>query len=216
MLVFALGLSLSANVGAEVLLAMEMRRPYRSLDHHQRILRVARWVACSMGFLLLGCFNASVIVLIAFALFSVTAATDLETCRIPPDGFTYGSVLILIALAFVAGGLPKLRDVVVAQAMCFLVMVLAVTFARAASPGDIKVLMQYGATCGSLPVVMAGLLAETVLRLGLLVCIVGHALWVKNNRRGAITRGLHMRLPHAPVAWMGVLAALIAQGLGWI
>jgi hypothetical protein len=180
------------------------------------MLRLTRWVACSIGFLLVGCFNASVTVLIAFALFSVTAATDLETHRIPPDGFTYGSVLLLITLAFVAGGLPKLRDVVVAQAMCFVVMVLAVVFARAASPGDIKVLMQYGATCGSLSVVMAGLITETVLRLGLLICILGRAMRMKSDRRGAITRGLHMRLPHAPVAWVGVLAALVAQGAGWL
>ncbi len=214
--VFALGLSLSANVGAEVLLGMEMRRPYRSLNLRRRMLRLARWVACSLGFLLLACFNASAIVLIAFALFSVTASTDLETQRIPPDGFIYGAVSILIALAFITGGLTSLRDIVVAQAMCFVVMVLAVAFARAASPGDIKVLMQYGATCGSLPVVIGGLLAETVLRLGLLVCIIGRAMRMKDDRRGAITRGLHVRLPHAPVAWVGVLAALIAQGTGWI
>jgi hypothetical protein len=186
------------------------------MDRRQCYLRMSRWAVCSLGFGLLGCFNPSVLPLIAFTLFSVTAATDLETRRIPPDWFTYGSVLVLSALAWMAGGVPGLRDVIVAQTLCFVGMVLAVVLARAASPGDIKVLMQYGATCGSLPVVMAGLLVETFLRLGLVLCIAGNALRVQGDRRGALSRGMRIRLPHAPVAWFGVLVALIAHGAGLI
>jgi hypothetical protein len=150
------------------------------------------------------------------ALFSVTAATDFETHRIPPDWFTYGAVILLSALGFVPGGLLGFRDVVVAQALCFVAMVLSVVLAHAASPGDIKVLMQYGASCGSLPAVVVGLIAETALRLGIVTCLVMQVLRMKDNRRGALSRGLHVRLPHAPVAWFGVLVALMARGAGWI
>jgi hypothetical protein len=212
----SLGVGIGSNGIAEALLAFEMRLPFRSLDRSQRRLRVLRWVICITGFGLLGFFNPSVVALIALASFSVTAATDFETRRIPPDWFTYGSVLVLCGLGFAVGGLSGFRDVVVAQALCFVAMVLAVVLARAASPGDIKVLMQYGASCGSLPVVMVGFIAETLLRLGLVACMVARALGVQEDRRGALARGLHMRLPHAPVAWFGVLAALMAHGAGWI
>lgn len=212
----ALGLSVGANGIAELLLVVEMRLPFRTLNRHGQRLRVMRWIACAVGFGLVSFFNPSVFALIALAFFSVTAATDFETHRIPPDWFTYGAVIVLSALAFVAGGLPGFRDVVVAQALCFVIMVLAVVLVRAASPGDIKVLMQYGASCGSLPAVMVGLLAETGLRLGIVACLVTQALRMQEDRRGALSRGLHVRLPHAPVAWIGVLVALMAQGAGWI
>lgn len=212
----SLALGIVANGLAEVLLAFEMRLPFRLLDRSRRRLRVLRWAICIMGFGFLGIVNPSSVALIALALFSVTAATDFETHRIPPDWFTYGSVLVLCGLGFAVGGLSGFRDVVVAQAVCFAAMVLAVVLARAASPGDIKVLMQYGASCGSLPAVMVGFIVETVLRLGLVVCLVARALGVQGDRRGALARGLHIRLPHAPVAWFGVLAALMAHGAGWI
>lgn len=209
-----LGLSIVANGIAELLLAVEMRLPFRTLDRRRQRWRVMRWIACAAGFVLVSFFNPSVIALIALALFSVTAATDFETHRIPPDWFTYGAVVVLSALGFVAGGLPGFRDVIVAQALCFVITVFAVVLARAASSGDIKVLMQYGASCGSLPAVMVGLFAETVLRLGLVLWIVTQAMWVREDRRGALACGLHIRLPHAPVAWFGLLAALMVQGAG--
>jgi hypothetical protein len=212
----SLAIGIGANGIAEVLLALEMQLPFHSLDRSRRRLRMLRWAICVLGFGLLGLVNPSVVALIALALFSVTAATDFETRRIPPDWFTYGSVVVLCGLGFAVGGLSGFRDVVVAQALCFAVMVLAVVLARAASPGDIKVLMQYGAACGSLPAVIVGLIAETLLRLGLVACLVAQALGVQGDRRGTLMRGLHIRLPHAPVAWFGVLAALMANGVGWI
>lgn len=207
---------LAANVCAELFLALDMKLPFSRLGRRQRSLRIMRWIVCMAGFGLVGLFNPSPIALLALALFTVTAATDLETRHIPPDWFTYGSVVALCLVAFVSEGLSALRDVVVAQALCFVAMVLAVVLARAASAGDIKVLMHYGASCGSLPAVMIGLIAETTLRLGLLVYIVMQALRVQGDRRGALTRGLHLRLPHAPVAWVGVVAALVARGVGVI
>jgi hypothetical protein len=212
----ALGLSIVTNGIAEWLLTVEMRLPFRTLDHRRQRLRAVRWMVCTAGFGLASFCSPSVIALIALALFSVTAATDFETHRIPPDWFTYGAVILLSALGFVPGGLLGFRDVVVAQALCFVAMVLSVVLAHAASPGDIKVLMQYGASCGSLPAVVVGLIAETALRLGIVTCLVMQVLRMKDNRRGALSRGLHVRLPHAPVAWFGVLVALMARGAGWI
>lgn len=207
---------LLANICAELFLALDMKLAFARLDPCGRRLRIMRWIICLAGFGFVSLFDPSPIALLALVLFSITAATDLETRRIPPDWFTYGSVVALCLAAFFSGGLLALRDVVVAQALCFVAMVLAIVLARAASAGDVKVLMQYGAACGSLPAVMLGLIAETALRLALFAGIVVRALGVHGDRRAALTRGLRVRLPHAPVAWVGVVAALVARAAGLI
>ncbi len=213
---FAFVLGLLANSLAEIFLAIDLKRPFADLPSPCKTLRIARWCICCIGLVALRLFNPSPLALIALALFSVTAATDLETKRIPPDWFSYGCVVLLCAMGFATGGMAGLRDGVVAQAMCFVAMVFAIVFARAASPGDVKVLMHYGATCGTLPAVGVGIIAETLARIGVLVmCIMMMRLRGKPLRT-SLHRGLHLRLPHAPIAWVGVWIALAAKGLGLV
>lgn len=210
---FCICLAVIANVGADLFLLADHHLSYRSLPAKAKRLRLARWVLCVAGLLVAGLVNHSPFVLINLALFTITAATDLETKRIPPDWFTYGCVVLACAFGYVTGGVPGLRDVVAAQAICFAIMVTAVLFARAASGGDVKVLMQYGASCGSLPYVIIGIFVETAVRVVVVALGLGRAIVLGGDRRTEVRNVLRMQLPHAPVAWVGVMSAVIVAGL---
>ena len=206
-------LGTAANVVAELFLAIDLHHPYRLLSVPAKRLRWARWLLCPSGLFLAGLFNQSPFALTNLALFTVTAATDLETKCIPPDWFTYGCVVLAGVLGLVANGVVGLRDVVVAQAICFAIMVTAVIFAHAAAGGDVKVLMQYGASCGTLSLDVVGIAVETAVRV---VIITFASIWAIAHGRHwhrTVHNVLHMRLPHAPVAWLGVLSAIVVAGI---
>jgi prepilin signal peptidase PulO-like enzyme (type II secretory pathway) len=206
-----LGFGLSANIAAELLLVIDLKHPLASLDPTHRRMRVVRWLACMAGSLLIGFINPSPAKLILFALFSVSAATDFETSLLPPDWFIYGATLAGLAAGFITGGLPGLRDTVVAQAVCFAFMVLAVLLANAADSGDIKLLMQYGAACGSLYGVGIGIASEFAVRFGILV-VAFLGLWFVRRSGTAAFRDLsQLRTPHGPIAWIGLALAIVSS-----
>jgi hypothetical protein len=194
----ALLLGIGANAVAELLLSCELHMPWRALGVGARWLRVLRWVALLAGQGALAWRGIGMFAQINVALFAIMAATDLESRTIPPDLLTYGAVLLACVFGLTTGGVDGLRGVVVAQALCFSAMLVAVLFFNAADAGDIKVLMHYGAACGSLAVVGIGVIAETVLRA--IVLLIAFA------RLGKPAAAL--RLPHAPFAWVGLLFAL--------
>jgi hypothetical protein len=195
----ALFLGVGANALAELILVRELRLSWSSLDWAARRLRIIRWVAVLAGHGALSGFDVGDLAQINAALFAVMAATDLESRMIPPDWMTYGAVVLACAFGYAHGGVSGLRDVVVAQALCFAAMLIAVLFFNAADAGDIKVLMQFGAACGSLAAVGVGVIAETVVRA--VVLLVAFARFGRPAAR--------LRLPHAPFAWVGLLVALL-------
>lgn len=200
-LLIPLLLAIAANCAAEWLLARELALPWQRLSRPAHMLRLLRWLSIMAGHAAVALLHPSAIVQVNLALFSVTAATDLESRRIPPDAFTYCAVALACALDWASGGAFGLRDVIVAQALCFAAMVLAVMFFNAADAGDVKVLMHFGAACGSLTVVGAGIVVETALRVLVLLVALG--------LRGR--PALRLRLPHAPFAWAGLVLALCVR-----
>jgi hypothetical protein len=161
--------------------------------------------------ILVGATGVSPIRLLLVALFGVSASTDLETCYLPPDWFVYGATVAGCVGGYALGGVSGLRDAVVAQAVCFTVMMYGILLAGVADSGDIKLLMQYGAACGALPVVGVGITIEFALRLAILVTmIVATAVVRRQPWREAFRRVAGLKHPHGPVAWVGLLAALAA------
>lgn len=207
-------LGLLSNVMTELFLACELKRPFTVLDHVHKRIRLIRWVICMAGFLLIGLFHLSPIKLPLLALFSVSAATDFETTYLPPDWFVYGSTAAGLLAGYVTGGIGGLRDVVVAQAVCFAMMVFAVLLANAADSGDVKLLMQYGATCGSLVAVGIGITTEVVVRVGLLIAVFAATLVAKRNVSFAFSRAVGIRAPHGPIAWIGLLGMFMITAIG--
>ncbi len=213
-LIPSITLGLLSNIVAELLLAFDLGRPFTVLDRAHKQMRLARWVVSMIGLVLVGLFHPSPIKLPLLALFNVSAGTDLETTFLPPDWFLYSSTVAGLLVGYAVGGVGGLRDAVVAQAVCFAMMIFAVLLANAADSGDIKLLMQYGAACGSLTAVGIGIALECVVRLGLLLAVFSIALVTKRNVPFAFSRALGVRAPHGPIAWIGLLGVFILTAVG--
>jgi hypothetical protein len=198
-----------SNTISELLLSIDLKQPLGYLDPTHRRRRIVRWVVCVVGFLLVGLFHPSVPRLLLLEMFSVSASTDFETSFLPPDWFVYGSTLAGLAVGFFDGGVAGLRDAVVAQAVCFAMMVFAVLLANAADSGDIKLLMQYGAACGSLSAVGIGIAVEFVARVGILVVVFFWLYLRCRNTRLAFSTSAKTRMPHGPIAWIGLAGMLM-------
>lgn len=222
------GSGLLANVFAELMLVYDLRRPFGSLTARGKWARAGRWAAALAGSALVGLTrpegaNGAAVwgPLAVFALFTVTAATDLETTYIPPDWFVYGATLAGVGVGWWAGGWEGLKDAIVAQAVCYSAMVIAVGLFRSAAGGDIKLAMQYGTVCGSLNAVAVAFIVEWMARVALVACT-----FVLATRRSmehdppaqAMAKAgkavAEMRVAHGPLAWLGVLAALLT-GVAW-
>ena len=200
---------LVSNILAELLLSFELKQPFGLLDRVHQYIRLIRWLVCLAGFILVGLFHPSLFKLILLSLFSVSAVTDFETSFLPPDWFVYGSVVVGLAVGFIAGNISGLRDAVVAQSVCFAMMVFAVLVANTADSGDIKLLMQYGSTAGSLSAVGIGIAVEFVVRVGILIAI-SILFWIQtHDLHSAFTAASQARVPHGPIAWVGLVGMLI-------
>ena len=168
-------------------------------------LRRLRWMCVATALPILAALHIPFSALIAVALLSITAATDLESSYLPPDAFTLGSTIICLMLSFVQSGWLGLRDAVVAQAICFAVMVFVVTFTSACDSGDIKLAMQFGAAAGSLTNVFVGVMAMWLTMMLLLV--------IQFVRSRSVTSLSRLRLPLGPIAWAGLVVALLWRAL---
>jgi len=187
---------LLSNSLAEVLLKFELKKLFKLLDHMHQLMRLIRWLVCLIGFILLGLFRPSQFKLLLLGLFSVSAASDFETSFLPPNWYVYGSTAVGLAVGFMAG----LRDAVVAQALCFAMMVFAVLFANAADSGDIKLLIQYGATAGSLGAVGIGIAVVFVVRIGMLIAKWIHYRMQQRDLSSEFSAASRARVPHDPIA----------------
>ena len=96
-----------------------------------------------------------------------------------------------------------------AQAVCFAMMVFAVLFANAADSGDIKLLMQYGATAGNLAAVGIGIAVEFVVRVGILIAICILYWTQQRDLSSSFSTAARVRVPHGPIAWVGLVGMLI-------
>jgi hypothetical protein len=212
-LLLCLLLGLASNLIAELFLALDLKTPFSQLTTARKRLRVLRWIAGLCGLVIVGLFDPPPARLAVLALFSVSAATDLETQYLPPDWFVYGAVAAGIAGGFAVNGLAGLRDAAVAQAVCFVVMTAGVLFAGIADSGDIKLLMQYGAACGSLAGVSLGFVAEFGLRLAVLAYAVVSRLLGGAPAAQALRHAATLKVPHGPIAWAGLLIVTVSAGL---
>ncbi len=197
-------LALSGNVLADLFLSHALPEP---LPPHpsRRWLRGLRWVCITAAVIGLALLHASLPTLIAFTLFSITAATDLESTYLPPDAFVLGSAALSLGLAFIQSGWPGLRDAVVAEAMCFVVLVFVVAFTGVCDSGDIKLGMQFGAAAGSLSQVFVGVIGMWLVMVIVLVVYLVYSRSPKAIRT--------FRLPQGPLAWVGLLLAVIWRAL---
>lgn len=201
-----ISLGLLANGMAEIVLSFDLHQPWRQMDSVCRHRRVVRWVVCILGHALLVMAGASFSTLSLFALFSISAATDFESCLLPPDWMLFGSVISAMALAAITGGWPAFRDVAVAQAFCFAIVTLGVAFLNLCDSGDIKLAMQFGALCGSLSVVAASALGIWLVAIvSVLVSVLHGALHMPVKQ--SIQLALRRRPPQGPLMWCGFLLA---------
>ena len=193
-------LALSGNVLADLFLSLTLPEP---LPPHpsRRWLRGLRWVSCTAALIGLVLLHASLPTLVVFTLFSITAATDLESTYLPPDAFMLGSTTLGLGLAFIQSGWPGLLDAVVAEAMCFAVLVFVVAFTGVCDSGDIKLGMQFGVAAGSLSQVFVGVMGMWLAMVIVLVMYLAYSRSPKAIR----TR----RIPQGPLAWIGLLLAVI-------
>lgn len=202
-------IGLAANLAAEGFLSLEMKLPYSTLTGRQRVTRMIRWMVIAGGCAAVAALQGEggLWRAVVFGLFSVTAATDLETTLIPPDWFTWGATVAGALAGLAEGGLPGLRQAIIAQAVCFAVMTLAVVLFAAAAPGDIKLAAQYGAAAGALGAVAIAFVAEWVIR-ALLVAGAFAVFSRRSGPRAALDRVIALRIPHGPFAWLGLCVAL--------
>jgi hypothetical protein len=208
-ILLSLSLGLISNLVAELFLTLDLGQPFSSLSPSRRRLRITRWVISWLGLILVSATGLSPVRLLLVALFGISASTDLETRYLPPDWFIYGATFAGCLGGYALGGVSGLRDAVVAQAVCFTVMVFGILLAGVADSGDIKLLMQYGTACGALPVVAVGTTIEFAVRLAILVTmVVATAVVRRQPWREAFRRVAGLKHPHGPVAWVGLLAAL--------
>jgi hypothetical protein len=142
--------------------------------------------------------------LLALALMTVTASTDLECRLLPPAWFIDASVVASVLLAGFARSFDAGLDAAITQGMCFSVGVFIALWghgrAAAMDPGDIRTLMQMGAVAGSFAGILFAVTGIAIV--GSLVVLIGLAL----------RRRVHT-VPLATLAWCGLVMMPIMLAL---
>lgn len=205
----AIGLivGLAVNVTATMFLCVD-RQPPSALG-----VTLVRWLGNFGAFVTLAFATRSVWSVITLVPLAVSSATDLESRRVPPDAFTYGSAVMLLAAALVFGGPEAFRDMAVAQVIAFATGIFLATFGVMAG-GDVKLLMQWGCACGALPVLFASFLVQTGLRVVVMSALFIGGLCRLPAREAFRAAGRH-RSPHGPFAFASIVIALCLFGI-WI
>lgn len=177
-------------------------------------IRVLRWLGITVGSMLVAT-NIPFIELIVFCLFTVSVATDFETKYLPPDSFTIGGAIAGISLEAWQRGVLGLRDVLVAQAVCFAVTVFAVALFKLCDSGDIKLAILFGVACGNLLIVIYGVIGTWIVAWLVVLWIIGLRSLQTRSIKTGLRYGLTLRPPLGPLLWVGLVAALIGQRI-WI
>ncbi len=206
-------LALFANAIAEWLLATNLDRPFHALNKSERIIRILRWLLCWFGLFIAYHIIPSPLHLLPLTLFSISAATDLETKFLPPDTFLYSSVLIGCGVAFLTNGPNGLCIAIATQAICFALWTLGVAFFNLCDAGDIKLSMQFGAACGSLASVGIAGFVVWLVACGVVLMGIAIGLRTKSFREAVRCAGV-LRPPQGPLLWCGLLVASLWQALG--
>jgi Type IV leader peptidase family len=194
----AVGLALCANMLADYILHTDFGGVFRPTTRTRKLKRVIRWVTVIVSILLcMGVFRIGTVGLVAIASFAVTAATDFESRRLPPDLYLYGSTVLCIALAGQSGWMHAIFS----QAFFFALMTATVVLLGATAGGDIKAMMHYGAAAGALPIALLGYVAG-VGAAGILSALIW---WL-------LTRQTLRRVPLAALAWFGLLTSFAIGG----
>jgi hypothetical protein len=188
-----------ANVVADLVLATRYRNSFALNSSTQTIKRAVRWVAAIAGLCVTQTYGLAPEQIILVGLLTVTAATDFEHLRLPPSWFLYAATIAGVVIAYVAHGLIGLHHAILAQAIWFALMTLSVMLLRRTAGGDIKVVMQYGSACSSLPVSILGMLIASSVMFP-----ISLIYWLKFRRSIP-------RTPLAPLTWLGAIIALILE-----
>ena len=212
-LVVAVGIALLTNMLAEYFLSDDLEQPYARLDPVRQRFRILRWVGVLVGMLLLGAIQIHWSTMLVIALLTVTASTDFETKFLPPDHFVYGSTVLGGMSACFTHGPIGLRDAVIAQAFCFAVATLGVALFNLSDSGDIKLAMQFGAACASLPMV-----AFAAFGTWIVACVLFAIQLVRNKRqstwRRAFSQAALYRPPQGPLLWGGLMLTVVLMQAG--
>ena len=202
-----LTLALAANLLADGFIRLDRSHgTVAFVPAKRRDIRVLRWCVCTGGLVALAVWGLSLHTLFVMTLFSVSAAIDFKTHLIPPDTYVFGCVLLNLLLVGVVDGLPPFRDAVVAQAFCFAIVTLGVAFFNLCESGDIKLAMQFGAACGSLPMVALSAAGIWLVALGLVLATFVFSLR-RLPVRHALRIAMSLRPPQGPLMWCGLLIA---------
>jgi len=195
-----------ANGVAEFILAFDIGLPYARLTPKSQLIRLFRWLASSMGCILLGVGQVPVGYQLLFALFSISAATDFETKTLPPDAFLFSAVIVGVIVHGSLNQGPSLQQAILAQAFCFAVVTLGVALFNICDSGDIKLAMQFGAASGSLPHVLFG--TGVVWLVACAVILVATAIQLHEvGLKAALRSATTLHPPQGPLLWCGLLVA---------
>lgn len=207
-LAVAAGLALFANMLAEYFLSDDLEQPYTKLDPVHQRFRLLRWAGVLVGMLLLSAIRIHWSTLLVIALLTVSASTDFETKLLPPDHFVYGSTVLGVMSAWFTHEPIGLRDAVIAQAFCFAAVTLGVALFNLCDSGDIKLAMQFGAACASLPMVAFAAFGTWIVAC---VLFATQLVWNKrqNTWRGALSQAALYRPPQGPLLWCGLMFAVV-------
>jgi hypothetical protein len=191
--------SLLANLTADRILATRYRISFTLDTTDRRVVRALRWLLTTLGLVAATLAGLSLWQLVVLGLLAVSAGTDLEHLRLPPSAYIYTATVIGVVAAFLQTGWDGAREAIVAQTVWFALMTLTVMLLRRTAGGDIKLMMQYGAACGNLPLSLIGMIIAS----GVMIPI-SLIYWLRFRR--AIPR-----TPLAPLAWLGALVALLLE-----
>lgn len=195
-----------ANGVAEFILAFDLGLPYARLTPQSQRIRLFRWLASSMGCILLGAGRVPVGYQLLFALFSISAATDLETKMLPPDGFLFSAVIVGVIAHGLSNQGPSLQQAILAQAFCFAVVTLGVALFNVCDSGDIKLALQFGAASGSLQQLLFG--TGVVWLVACAVILVATIIQLqKVELKAALRNATTLHPPQGPLLWCGLLVA---------
>ena len=199
-------------VAATILTEVFVHQIVRSFGVSRINMRsLVRWVAVFGGLLVLAFLHLPFMQLVFVGLFAVSAGTDFETTYLPPDWYVYGCTALNIGVAYLSG-VEAFRAVVVTQALCFGLAVF-LAYLGAWAGGDVKLLMQYGAAAGSLPIAGVALVIEQLFRIGYLMLLYVVKLVTHRNSSVAWARTKSASIgPHGGVAFAGLILALAFAG----
>lgn len=208
-LILAVCLAALANLSVDRLISQdEVAGLVRGRSH--RSVRV--W-AIWLGLLAMGLTQLPASSL-AVALFCVSAGMDLETRRVPPDWYVYGSTLAGIGAAAWPYGGAGLVSAMSTQAICYGLTVLGVRYFGMVSGGDIKLAMQFGAACVTFQTLsVAALVMALAMALALVASFSSRVLRTQSVTVAAAQTAT-LRLALGPFMWLGLIGALIVEHAG--